>query len=127
MTRIMRPTTVLLLLLSSLLFINCRNTAPLSQAESEKLDRALQRLVTGQSLSRDSYTISTRDGDTVYSVLIRTDDPERLSQSNVPIGTVNGNIVTARLTIDQIREAASLPFVRSIANPERARPQSNEN
>ena len=122
----MRWPGIFLLLLTSLFCLHCQSADSLSRSEQVKLDRALQRLVSGEPLSIDQYTTDTREGETVYSVLIQTDDPERLRQSDLPVGSISGNTATARLTVDQIRTAATYPFVLSIANPERAIPQSNE-
>ncbi len=84
----------------------------------QKLDPALQRLVQGETRSMDQFSASERDdGTTVYSVILRSEQPEALREAGLPINSVQGSIVTARLRIAQIREAATLEAVQNIENP----------
>ncbi len=122
---LMRWPGLLFLLTTSLLLLHCQSTAPLTSAERDKLDPALERLLSGEPVSTDVYTTSTRGGETVYAVVIQTSDPDELRSADLPIASLNGNVATARLTVDQIRTAASYPFVRSISNSGQATPQSD--
>lgn len=95
----------------------------LTNSQLQKLDPALKRLVQGESRGMDRYSTSKRDdGTMVYSVILRSSKPEALRQAELPINSVKGDIITARLTIAQIRKAARLKVVRKIENPTRTRP-----
>lgn len=104
--------------------VGCSNSAPiLTDAQMNKLDPALQRLVEGEPRGMDRYSTSERDdGTTVYGVILRSDDPASLQDAGLPVNSVQGDIVTARLTIDQIRRAARLDAVRRIENPTQTGP-----
>jgi hypothetical protein len=54
------------------------------------------------------------NGKRVFLVIIKSNDPQQLQENGIPFNSVSGNIVTARLTIDQIRKAASLTSVQYI-------------
>lgn len=122
------PTTGrLLLILLAAASMHCNSSSNLSAEARSKLDPALQRLVAGRPQSTDAYTTSSRGDSTVYSVLITTSDVEQLRKADLPVGSVMGDVVTARLAVSEIRTAASLSSVRSIENPSNARPHSNDN
>lgn len=118
--------------LSAFLFLSllgmgaCTNSeSALTDSQREKLDPALQRLVEGGDPTMDRYSTSeSDDGTTVYSVILRSDDPSALREAGLPINSVRGDIVTARLTVSQIREAARLDAVRRIENPSQMSPTS---
>jgi hypothetical protein len=97
----------------------------LTDSQLQKLDPALQRLVQGESHGMDRYSTSKReDGKTAYSVILRSNEPEALRKAGLPLNSVQGDIITARLTIAQIRKAARLEAVRKIENPTQTRPTS---
>lgn len=73
----------------------------------------------------DRYSASERDdGTTVYSVILRSDQPAALREAGLPVNSIQGEIVTARLSIEQIRKAARLEAVRKIENPAQTGPTS---
>lgn len=115
-----------LLCLSLLGMGACTNSEPaLTDSQREKLDPALQRLIEGEAPSTDRYSTSERDdGTTVYSVILQSDDPSALREAGLPINSVRGDLVTARLTVAQIREAAKMDAVRRIENPSQMSPTS---
>lgn len=87
-----------------------------------KLDHALTLLLReGPDNLFFDYQMRTR-GDSVatYGVLVRTDAPTALAESALALGDGESTIVTAFLTVDEIRRAARLESVTSIANPSRA-------
>ncbi len=89
----------------------------------QTLDPALQRLLRGEARGMDRYRTSTRDdGTTVYSVLLRSNNPEALRDAGLPLNSVQGDIVTARLSLEQLRTAARLEAVQRIENPTEASP-----
>lgn len=100
----------------------CSSERPLSEKERGKLDAALRRVVAGQTVSEEVLPRGERDGEPVYHVLIRTKDAQALRAEAIPIGSVSGSVVTARLTTEEVRRAVQLPAVTSIAAAERNRP-----
>ncbi|HHP7238808.1 hypothetical protein, partial [Longibacter sp.] len=49
-----------------------------------------------------------------YPAIIRTSDPEALQRAGIPVNSVMGSIVTARLTAEEIRTAAGIASIRRI-------------
>ena len=71
----------------------------------------------------DRYSTSRRnDGVTVYSVIIRSNNPEALRKADLPLNSVQGDVITARLSIAQLRTAARLAAVQRIENPTETTP-----
>jgi len=89
----------------------------------QKLDPALQRLVRGESRGMDRYSTFERDEVTVYSVILRSNNPEALRKADLPLNSVQGDVITARLSIAQLRTAARLDAVRRIENPTETTPK----
>ena len=91
----------------------------LSSVERQKLDHALTLLLReGPDNPFFSYQIRHRsDSVETYSVLIRSSDPSALANSSLSLGDGSSKIVTGHLTIEEIRRAAELGSVVSIANP----------
>jgi len=98
--------------------------ASFTEAQWRKLDHALQLLFRqGPGNPFFSYQVREREaGQKTYGVLLRTSDPKALSETDLPLGTPSSKIVTARLTLEEIRRATQLEAVVSISNPAEARP-----
>jgi hypothetical protein len=117
----------------------------LSEEGWQKLDHALRLLLRkGPDNPFFSYQTHRRDNGTVaYGVLIRTTDPPALSAAGLPVGAVPeregtpkrekapereearpnsgaAQVVTVRLTPEEIRRAARMGAVVSISNPAEA-------
>ncbi len=100
----------------------------LNAMQKKRLGPALRRLLTGDTLSRPggirkTRPVGEREGKQVYSVLIEGADAGTLQDANIPLVSAAGGVVTARLTADQIRRAASIEDVRRIRFPGQATPQ----
>lgn len=94
----------------------------LTSIQRQKLDHALMLLLReGSDNPVFDYQVRSR-GDSVatYGVLIRANDPAALAASALALGDGESTIVTAFLTVKEIRRAARLEAVTSIANPSRA-------
>ena len=72
---------------------------------------------------RKTRPVGEREGEQVYSVLIEGADTGTLQDADIPLVSAAGGVVTARLTADQIRRAASIEDVRRIRFPGQATPQ----
>ena len=93
----------------------------LSEAEWQKLDHALKLLLQeGPDNPLFTYQTGTREERAVYGVLIRTSDPEALTESELPLGKPTSEVITARLTCEEIRKATRLKAIVSISNPSEA-------
>ena len=90
----------------------------LKSYEKEKLDPALQNLVINKGdVDSSMYNRSTnKEGNTVFDVILRSNDPDAVRSAGIPIQSVVRDIITAQLTVKQIRKAASLDAVKSIQN-----------
>ncbi|MEJ2636479.1 MAG: hypothetical protein P8184_14450 [Calditrichia bacterium] len=101
----------------ALLMTDCSPKSRLTPEAKAKLDPSLQKLLMTGKGDPNHYGINTLpDGSRVYSVIIRTNDPEALRKAGIKVGSVFGDVVTARLTIKELRKVAEMPAVRSIEN-----------
>jgi len=95
----------------------CSSSAKLSKLEQEKLDPAIQKLVLGENTSDKKYQASRReDGIKIYSVIIKSTNPQELQDIGITPNTVTGEIIAARLSIKEIRQVVLLPSVKSVNN-----------
>ncbi len=91
---------------------NCGHNQTLNQVEQEKLDPFLQQLVLGEDINESKYSIYRQDDGTVlYGVIIKTEDVEDIKKSGIHINSHSGNIITAKLTKEDIRRLANLKSV----------------
>ena len=80
---------------------------PLAEKVSPSLRKAL---FAGGILSRS--VAAERVGDRVYvDVFVHTEDPDALRRMGVRVGSVVGNVATARLVLSDIASVTSLPWV----------------
>jgi hypothetical protein len=92
---------------------------PLTAAQRQRLGPALRRLLTGDTLSRPSGPRATdpvgeREGREVYSILVEGADAKTLRDAGLPVTSAVAGTLTARLTLPEIRKAASLQNVRRV-------------
>lgn len=100
-------------------------TGPLTDAQRDRIGPTLRRLLRGDSRSLDEVEpVDTRDGEPVYSVTVECDDAAALRAAGVPLTSVQGPIITARWTLDQIRTAAAVGAVNMIRADAPVRPHS---
>lgn len=116
-----------LILLFALLSVGsgCQGSrSALTDEQMSKLTPPLQRLVRGQERQTPTEipTATTGDGTTVYLVILRTDDAGAVREAGIPLNSVQGSMATARLTVEQIRRAATLESVSRIEPSGRSRP-----
>ena len=107
----------LILLTTVLILSGCTSGAQLSRAEQEKLDPSLQKLLLGEPLPAGNYNISeTSDGQKLYGVIITSTNPDDLEKAGVVPNTIVGEIVTARITVEEMKKAVRLDSVQKIKN-----------
>ena len=111
----MKKLWFVLLILIVQIFSGCSSGKELTMEEKSKLHPMLQNLIEDQdSPELQLQADLLEDGTKVYPVIIRTDNPEELKEQGIPTNSVSGDIVTARLTVEQIRKAAALSSVENI-------------
>lgn len=108
----MRHCLVVLLLLT---VAGCRSTMKLTEEERSRLDPKLQMLLTAED-GPDSRLATTKapDGTVLYSIIIRSGSPDEIRALGVMVGSVMGDVVTARVSKDELRKLAGLKSVRFI-------------
>jgi len=75
------------------------------------------RLLSGAGVDEKDYDVGIRpDGVKEYEVIIRSNSTEELRSAGIKIQSVFGNVLTACLTLSELRKILSLPSVRSVEN-----------
>lgn len=104
-------------------FFACRSAAPLTDTEKAKLDSPLLALLQQEHVVESDYVVSTRANGTMqYAVIIRSAKPEELRAAGIPIEAIVGDVITARVTKEELRKLVSLPSVRAVSNSGREYP-----
>jgi hypothetical protein len=110
------PTSACSLLLMFFL-LSCGGPPTLTDQERAKLDPYLQSLVTEGTVSADRYEMTVRpDGTREYGIIVRTTSVDSLRAAGIQVQSVFGDVVTARVTVDELRVIARLPSVRAVQN-----------
>ncbi len=107
--------------LCGLLAIQCGQGTSLSRDEMAKLDPGLRQLF-GQPPPGDAnYDVSLRpDGVKEYGVVIRSDNPQELRDMGIKVGSVVGDIITARVSVEEMHRIVALPAIRSVEQGNRS-------
>lgn len=104
-------------LLLAFLVLSCGGPMALTEAERAKLDPGLQSLLTEGTGTEAGYDVTVRpDGTREYGVIVRTTDAEQLRAAGVRVQSVSGDVVTVRVSVDELRTVARLPSVRAVQN-----------
>jgi len=73
----------------------------------------LQRLLDDPAGYAACCDMSVRsDGTRVYGVIIRASNPDELRNAAIPLTSVTGDVITARLSLEELRKLIRLPSVR---------------
>jgi hypothetical protein len=106
-------------LLATLFLIGaCANShKELLEVDVSKLDACLRELVLGSS-GRCDYETFESATETRYAVFIRTTQAGALSDAGISIDSSSGPIITARLTIEELRRVSGVPGVIAVENPQ---------
>jgi hypothetical protein len=69
----------------------------------------------------DRYDVTVRhDGTREYGIIVRTTSVDSLRAAGIRIQSVFGDVVTARVTVDELLDIARLPSVRAVQNGARS-------
>ena|GEM_PF-745530 len=81
----------------------------------QKLDPPLIRLVEDQPVSESDYDQTVRpDGEKEYGVIIRGTDPEEVRAMGIHLNSIFGEVMTARLTREELVRVIRLSSVESV-------------
>ncbi len=94
--------------------MQCGSGRDLTPPELAKFDMKLRPLVDGSgSPGTDCQTTVRSDGVPVYRVILRG-NADDLRAKGISLESSLGDVCTASLTLDQLRDAARIPSVRSV-------------
>lgn len=89
-----------------------------------KLDPALMKLLEGEAVNDSDYDVNVRsDGVKEYSVIIRSNNVDDLKSAGIRVGSTVSDIITARVTVQELRKALGIPSVRVVLNSTKSYPQ----
>lgn len=113
----MKALTTLIIAVISIGLFSCRTAAPLTDAEKAKLDSQLLALLQQHDVVDNDYVVSYRaNGVKQYAVIIRSSNAGELRAAGVPVEAVVGDVITARVTREELRRLVALPSVRAVTN-----------
>ncbi|NNE45908.1 MAG: hypothetical protein HKN37_04525 [Rhodothermales bacterium] len=105
----------------------CSSSSTLSADQMAKLDAPLQGLVRGDGQLAHLLTeVQSADGKARYAVILRVNDAAAVRSSGLPIASSAGTIMTARLSVSEIRRAAGIAAIVAVETPERRVHQKND-
>jgi hypothetical protein len=110
-----RLTIAALLLLSA-----CTSSPELTKEERAKLDPALSKLFSGINIDEKEYDVFTKpDGLKEYEVIIRVSKPDELQAAGIRLQSNFGPVLTARVTLSELRKILSMSSVQTVQNGSR--------
>jgi hypothetical protein len=105
------------------LLVSCRGSRELSSVELSKLTPGLQALLTEERVPDELYDTSIApDGTKEYGVIVRSGNADELRAAGIKVQSVIGDIITARVSKEQLRTLVALPSVKSIDQGNTNRP-----
>ena len=102
----------------------CSSASDLSIEERAKVDPAIMRLLSATGFDEADYDVGVRpDAVKEYGIIIRANNMNELQSVGIKIQSVFGNVITARLTLAELRKILSLPSVWAVENGSKNYPQ----
>ncbi len=102
----------------------CSGSMHLTDLERSKLDPVLARLFEGNAVNDSDYETNFRsDGEKEYGVIIRSDNVDEIKAAGIRVGSATGDVITARVTIVELRKVLGISSVRAVQNSTRSYPQ----
>ena len=109
----LRPWTIIASLL--LILVGCLSTTELTEVERQKLDPPMLMLLRGEAVAESDFDASLRkDGTREYAVIIRSKNADEVKSAGIQLGSVFSDVITARVTISELRKILSLSSVRAV-------------
>jgi hypothetical protein len=98
-----------------LILVGCSSIAELTEVERQKLDPPLLMLLRGEAVAESDFDASLRkDGTREYAVIIRSKNADEVKSAGIKVGSVFSDVITARVTIAELRKILSLSSVRAV-------------
>lgn len=98
-----------------LILLGCSGTRKLTEAERQKVDPQLTLLLRGDAVADSDLDVSLRkDGSKEYAVIIRSKNVEEIKQAGIQIGSTFSDVITARVTISELKKILSLASVLAV-------------
>jgi hypothetical protein len=111
------------MLLASVVLSACTLHHDLAPDQLAKVDPKLRVLLEREHVSDAQYDVSVRpDGTREYGVIVYGSNPDTLRTLRIPLQTVLGEMMTARVSVAELRLLAIQPTVRSIMNSGKVSP-----
>jgi hypothetical protein len=106
-----------------LMLVGCSSTKELTEAERQKLDPQLIMLLRGDAVADSDFDVGLRkDGSKEYAVIIRSKNVEEIKRAGIQIGSAFSDVITARVTIPELKKILSLTSVRAVQASSKNRP-----
>ena len=87
----------------------------MSKKDNDKLDPVLRHLIAGEEINKNKYSIDDDgEGNERYGVLIETSNVEEIRESGIQLNSIQGSMVTAKLTLEEIIKLMKLSTISSI-------------
>ena len=106
------------------MLVGCSATRDLTETEQQKLDPQLTMLLRGDAVADSDLDVGLRkDGSKEYGVIIRSKNVEEIKQAGILIGSAFSDVITARVTVPELRRIMGMASVRAIQASSKNRPQ----
>jgi hypothetical protein len=106
------------------LLVSCSGAYRLTDVERSKFDPAVQRLLLHERVVESEYDTSVRpDGSKEYGLVVRSNNAEEIKKAGIRVASVFGDVVTVRVTLDELRKLVGLSSVRSVQSGSKNYPQ----
>ena len=110
---------------SCVLLLGCSSTTHLTDQEMAKIDPHVQRVLAGERVPGLEELSSLRaDGSREYPVVVRTTNPKELDALGITPHSRFGDMITVRVTAEEIKKLAQLGSVTAIRAGAPNEPQS---
>ncbi|MCX6133933.1 MAG: hypothetical protein NTU47_08995 [Ignavibacteriales bacterium] len=104
--------------------LGCSRTTELTAVEREKLDPQLIMLLRGDAIADSDLDVGIRkDGSKEYGIIIRSKNAEEIRKAGIQIGSTFSDVITARVTIPELKRVLSLESVRAVQASSKNHPQ----
>jgi hypothetical protein len=108
----------------TLMIAGCTGARELTEMERQKLDPQLTMLLRGDDAADSNLDVGLRkDGSKEYGVIIRSRNVEEVKKAGIQIGSAFSDVITARVTIPELRKILGLASVRAVQASSKNRPQ----
>ena len=110
-----RTQVLFVLCASCVLLLSCSSTTHLTDQEMAKIDPRVQRVLAGEQVPGLEEVSSLRpDGSREYPIVVRMTNPKELDALGITPQSRFGDMITVRVTAEEIKKLAQLGSVTAI-------------